>query len=879
MSQELSTRYDPKTLEEKWLKIWDEKRAFHATANTSQKGSYTIVIPPPNVTGILHMGHALNNTLQDIAIRTKRMQGYDTLWMPGTDHAGIATQNVVEKQLAEEGKTRHDIGREAMTERLWAWKQEYGNTILTQLRKLGASCDWDRTAFTMDDDYAEAVRDVFVHLYKKGLIYRGQRIINWCPRCHTALSDEEAEHQEKNGKLYHFRYHFKNDPEQSITVATTRPETYLGDTAVAVHPEDPRYTKLIGETLVLPLINREITIIADDFVDPEFGTGAVKVTPAHDPNDFAMGERHQLECINIMNEDATLNYNAGRFAGMDRFDARHAIVSALDEEGYLVRIDEHHHAVGHCYRCDTVVEPYLSKQWFVKMKPLADRALNEYKKGKPVIQPSRWQKVYENWLTGIRDWCISRQIWWGHRIPIWYDDEGNEYCGRNLEEAQAQAGGAKNLTQDPDVLDTWFSSWLWPFATLHWESGKSSEKQNTDLTYFYPTAALFTAPEILFFWVARMVMAGLEFMDAVPFQDVILHGTVRDEQGRKMSKSLGNSIDPLDVIDQYGADSLRFSMILNSGQDIYISMDKFEIGRNFCNKLWNATRLVLMNVSNEAKDVSLDQLQVDQLDTASQWIVSRFYDTLSRVNPLLDDYKYSVALEEIYSFFWNNYCDWYLECIKTKWDQPAVQQTAYVLLEQVLKLLHPFIPFITEELYAMLKHRADILMTASWPEENSDQINRRLQDDMEHIFGLISEIRQKRAQAGLAKSETLSFYYVVNDDENRHLFNDIFGSFRHLAGIAQSTVTDERPGNSLPVFYGKMGGYLMSDKLDITKIMSDLKKKQEQTAKILQGIQKKLSNPSFTDKAPQNVVDGARKQAEENAQLLAKIEQELKELS
>ncbi|MBF0620201.1 MAG: valine--tRNA ligase, partial [Candidatus Omnitrophica bacterium] len=626
---DIASRYIPKDIEEKRLKLWDDKKPFHAVAGRAKKGKFTIVIPPPNVTGVLHMGHALNNTLQDILTRYKRMQGFEALWMPGTDHAGIATQNVVEKQIAKEGLTRDALGREKFMERLWEWKKHHGDTIINQLHKLGSSCDWDRTRFTMDDDYSDAVKEAFVELYHRGLIYQGNYIINWCPRCETALADEEAEHKDSNGSLWHIKYPFKDNPDQCVVVATTRPETMLGDAAVAVNPADERYQGLIGKILILPLINREIRIIADDFVDREFGSGAVKVTPAHDPNDFAMGRRHDLEFINIMHPNGILNKNAGKFDGQERFEARKNIVKELKELGLLLKIDSHAHAVRRCYRCDTVVEPYLSKQWFVKMKPLADKALAAYRSGHPRIQPKRWEKVYENWLVDIRDWCISRQIWWGHRVPVWYDSDGDIFCAKSEAEAKALAkqkhGKDVVLRQDPDVLDTWFSSWLWPFATLGWP------KKREDVEFFYPTDALFTAPEIIFFWVARMVMAGIEFMGKVPFDDVILHGTVRDAKGRKMSKSLGNAIDPLEIIEEYGADALRLSMVLNSGQDIYISKEKFEVGRNFANKLWNASRFLLMNIKPEARVNDFSSIDMKHLDLASRWVISRYFKALQEV--------------------------------------------------------------------------------------------------------------------------------------------------------------------------------------------------------------------------------------------------------
>ncbi|MCA9408724.1 MAG: valine--tRNA ligase, partial [Candidatus Omnitrophica bacterium] len=656
---ELPKRFDFKSIDQKWSTYWEDQEVFHARQQTG-KEPYTIVIPPPNVTGILHMGHALNNTLQDIIIRYKRMNGFETLWMAGTDHAGIATQNVVEKALAKEGKTRDELGREEFLNRLWQWKQEYGDTIIHQLKKLGASCDWQRARFTMDDEYSQAVNLTFVKLYDKGLIYRGQYIINWCPRCHTALSDEEAEHEETQGALYHFRYPFKDHPDQYVIVATTRPETMIGDTAVAVNPNDDRYQKFIGKKLVLPLMHREIPIIADEFVDPAFGTGAVKVTPAHDPNDFEMGQRHNLESINIMHPDARLNEKAGEYQNLDRFQARKKIVEALRNLGLLEKIDDHTHAVGHCYRCHTVVEPYLSRQWFVKMKPLAEPAANAVRDGEITFYPNRWEKVYLNWMDNIRDWCISRQIWWGHRIPVWYDDEENIYVALTEAEAKQKAqekrGKEVSLRQDPDVLDTWFSSWLWPFATLYWP------KDNAELKYFYPTASLFTASEIIFFWVARMIMAGLEFMGEIPFKDVYIHGTVRDDKGRKMSKSLGNALDPLEIIEEYGADALRFSLIMNSGQDLFISKDKFEIGRNFANKMWNAARLILLNVKSHDHSYDLAKIcEQENLDLTCRWIISRFYSTLEKVSLAIEKYRYSEAENEIYDFFWGNFCDWYLE--------------------------------------------------------------------------------------------------------------------------------------------------------------------------------------------------------------------------
>ncbi len=743
---DLSTKYNPQETQDKWLKFWKDKNIFHAKIDVHQK-PFTIVIPPPNVTGILHMGHALNNVLQDIMVRYKRMHGVPTLWMPGTDHAGIATQNVVEKQLAKEGKSRHDIGRDEFLKRLWAWKKQYGDTIIHQLEKLGSSCDWSRTRFTMDDEYSDAVNEAFILLYNKGLIYKGERIINWCPRCQTALSDEEAEHKEKNGKLYHIKYPFKDEPHYFIIVATTRPETMLGDTAVAVNPQDPRYSQFIGRTLILPLMNREIKIIADELVAVDFGTGAVKVTPAHDPNDFTMGQRHLLPVINVMHPDAKINEQGGPYNGMDRWDARKRILADLEALGLLEKVEDHKNAVGHCYRCDTVVEPYLSKQWFVTMKPLAKPALEAVQKGKIKIHPAHWTKVYNNWMEDIHDWCISRQIWWGHRIPVWYDKDGNCFVGKSEAEVKAQAkikhGKSVKLKQDEDVLDTWFSSWLWPFATLGWP------QNNADLKYFYPTNTLMTASEILFFWVARMIMAGYEFMGDKPFSDVFIHGTVRDAKGRKMSKSLGNAIDPLEIIDEYGADALRFSLIVNSGQDIFISKEKFEIGRNFANKIWNASRLVFMNCADSLSKGDYENLSLNELDLPSRWILAQFYDTLEKVGLAIEQFRYSEAEILIQDFFWGNYCDWYLELSKAKFNDVPIQKIALFILKNSLKMMHPFIPFVTEEIYSKMNSQDECLSLAQWPKHQKKLIDNEASGQMQTIIDSVCAIRNIRTQWGI----------------------------------------------------------------------------------------------------------------------------------
>jgi valyl-tRNA synthetase len=859
---EIPSKYEPKDVEAKRLALWDAARPFHAVAERSPKGKFTVVIPPPNVTGVLHMGHALNNTLQDILIRYKRMQGYEALWMPGTDHAGIATQNVVEKQLAKEGLTRDTLGRERFMERLWEWKKHHGDTIIEQLRKLGSSCDWERTRFTMDDGYSQAVREVFVELYRRGLIYQGQYIINWCPRCTTALSDEEAEHKESNGQLWHIKYTFKDHPDQFVVVATTRPETMLGDTAVAVNPADERYKGLVGKILTLPLTGRTIPIIADDFVDREFGSGAVKVTPAHDPNDFAMGRRHNLEFINIMHPDGILNANAGRFEGMDRFDARKAIVKELKELGLLVKIDNHAHAVRRCYRCETVVEPYLSKQWFVKMKPLADKALASFKEGKPRIQPKRWEKVYEHWLIDTRDWCISRQIWWGHRVPVWYDNDGNVFCAKSEDEAKTQAkahhGKPVELRQDPDVLDTWFSSWLWPFATLGWPA------KTPDLKFFYPTNTLFTAPEIIFFWVARMVMAGLEFMGEVPFDDVVLHGTVRDAKGRKMSKSLGNAVDPLAIIDLYGADALRLSMVLNSGQDIYISNEKFEIGRNFANKLWNASRFVIMNIKPEAQISGFNAIDMSKLDLASRWVISRYQMALLEVGNAIDQYRYSDGVNILYEFFWGTYCDWYLEMMKGRLDDINAQKTAYVVLKNTLKMLHPFIPFVTEELYSLFEAKDIILSREEWPAVDTSLIDQSAGKSVDILISLTTGIRNARSQWAIKPQDQIEC--VLSADHFDAFLTDNLEVLKRLLKISEfklhsgtASVKNAATGVAGTVTFFIPLGNIIDVPKEKARIVAEVAA-QDKSAAAIEG---RLANESFVSKAPPDVIEKERQRMTE----------------
>ena len=855
--EELSSRFNFNEVDAKWSRYWVNNNFFHAEVNPNKK-PYTVVIPPPNVTGILHMGHALNNTLQDIMVRYKRMRGFEALWMPGTDHAGIATQNVVERQLAKEGKTRHDLGREEFLERLWAWKREYGDTIIHQLKKLGASCDWPRARFTMDEGYSQAVRSVFIRLYKKGLIYQGEYIINWCPRCQTALSDEEAEHRDVQGNLYHLRYPLQEDPGQFIVVATTRPETMLGDTAVAVNPKDKRYKKYIGKTLTLPLVDREIKMIADEFVDSKFGTGAVKVTPAHDPNDFAMGKRHKLEFINVMKPDGILNQRAGKFEGMDRFEAREAIVEELSQLKLLEKIEPHTHAVGHCYRCHTVVEPYLSKQWFVRTGPLAKPAIEAVRKGKIKFYPSRWTKVYLNWMENIRDWCISRQIWWGHRIPVWYctaqtKSECQDPIVSEVTPKQCPQCGSTNLRQDEDVLDTWFSSWLWPFATFGWpDSGKK------DLAYFYPTASLFTAPEIIFFWVARMIMAGQEFMGDIPFSDVYIHGTVRDAKGRKMSKSLGNAIDPLEIIKEYGADALRFSLIINSGQDLFISKEKFEIGRNFANKLWNASRLILINVKDPDTDVDLGKLDKKSLDLPSRWIIARFYTTLERVGAANEHYRFSEAENLIYEFFWGNFCDWYLELIKDRWSDPIIQRIAFGILRDTLKIVHPFMPFVTEELWEKVAKEKGPLCRQDWPGVSRKLIDKSAEKQMQTLMALVAAIRNVRSQWNVNPAEQIECRLITASPKDAVLIKENTTVLKQMARLKATRIAgrnSDKVQNAVTVLVGNIKCVVpLGAVIDVEKEKKKILDQVHEQEKALGGLAQRLRNKEFLRKAPTGIV-------------------------
>ncbi|MDD4894127.1 MAG: valine--tRNA ligase, partial [Candidatus Omnitrophica bacterium] len=833
-----------------------------------------IVIPPPNVTGILHMGHALNDTIQDILIRYHRMKGDESLWMPGTDHAGIATQNVVEKSIAKEGLKRQDLGREKFIERVWQWREQYGSTIIHQLKKLGASCDWQRTRFTMDAEYSKAVAEVFVRLYEKGLIYRGSYIINWCPRCQTALSDEESQHHDLLGNLYYLKYPLKDEPDNFIIVATTRPETMLGDTAVAVNPRDKRYKKLVGKSLILPLMNREIKIISDSMVDMKFGTGAVKVTPAHDPNDYALGKKHNLEFINIMHPDATLNENAGDYSGMDRFEAREVILEDLKEKGLLEKVEPHNLSAGHCYRCHTIVEPYLSKQWFVKMKPLAKPALQAVKKGEIRFHPRRWTKVYINWMENIQDWCISRQIWWGHRIPVYYckncQDKGVIVSKTRLQECPVC--GSKDIYQDEDVLDTWFSSWLWPFATFYWP------KESEELKYFYPTSVLVTAPEIIFFWVARMVMAGFEFMGEKPFSDVYIHGTVRDIEGKKMSKSLGNVIDPLDIINEYGADALRFSLIsiTSQGQDIFLSEERFEQGRNFANKIWNASRFILMNLEpGYIKTDLCEFFKKEDLDIVNRWILSRFYSTLKQVGKELDNFKFNEAANILYGFFWHEFCDWYLEMIKPDIRKKHNQVVMYKVLEKFLRVMHPFMPFITEEIWHKLPGDRDSIMLMPWPHLQEDLIDKKTESKMAIVFEAITTIRMMRSELKIPLQNKINAGICVNNKAKKDLFLSMDSLIRGMSRLESLNIAEDySPGNAqyVKVLKGMTIVIPLSGVIDVDKLRKEKEdeiKKVESEIKAKKGI---LSNENFVKRAPKEIVDKEKIRLEE----LKKTLQELK---
>jgi len=880
--EELPKAYNPHEVEDRLYKAWEEKGLFRGTPDPSKK-PYSIVIPPPNITGILHMGHALNNTIQDIIIRFKRMQGYEAEWMPGTDHAGIATQNVVERKLLKGKINRQDLGREKFVEEVWKWREEYGSTIIKQLKKLGCSCDWERTRFTMDEGLSEAVVEVFVRLYEKGLIYRGKYIINWCPRCQTALSDEESEHKDVDGMLYYIKYPIK-DSKDHVIIATTRPETMLGDVAIAVNPKDERYSGLKGKTIILPILERELKLILDPMVDLEFGTGALKVTPAHDPVDFGLGQKYGLEQIDVMNDDATINSVGGEYEGMDRFEAREAILEDLKARGLFIKSEPHRHAVGHCYRCHTMVEPRLSPQWFVKMRPLAEPAIAAVKNGEIKFYPERWTKVYLDWMENIRDWCISRQIWWGHRIPVYYckkcveAGESGVIVSKITPKICPKCGGT-DIEQDPDVLDTWFSSWLWPFSTFGWP------KDTPELKYFYPTDSLVTAQEIIFFWVARMVMAGLEFQKTVPFKNVYIHGTVRDITGTKMSKSLGNVIDPLDMIEKYGTDALRFSIIsiTSQGQDVFLAEGKFELGRNFANKIWNASRFILMNMQQEdcREDLCVFFKAAD-LSLADKWILSRFYSTLELVTKCLDEFKFSEAANAIYEFLWHEFCDWYIEISKPNLKEKTTQLILYKILEKSLRMLHPVMPFVTEEIWQKLPREkdsaAESIMISKWPHLQKNMISVNVEEDMRKLIDIITAIRNIRAAWDIVPGREISVLVNTHDASDLKLLSDNSEMIKRLARIADLSVGKIlKPKGAAASVVGTMEVYVpLEGLIDLEKERARLKKEEDRVALAIKSIESRLGDDNFTQRAPKDIVEKQRVQLAELTLQLEKLRANLK---
>ncbi|RIK06826.1 MAG: valine--tRNA ligase [Acidobacteria bacterium] len=867
--------YDPVGPESHWYDVWEGAGYFRPEINPEGE-PYCIVIPPPNVTGSLHMGHAFEHSLIDATIRRKRMQGYAALWLPGTDHAGIATQNVVERQLAEEGLSRHDLGRASFLERVWAWKEKSGGEILTQMRRMGDSCDWSRERFTMDEDLSLAVRTVFVQLYEEGLIYRGERIINWCPRCHTAISDIEVDYDDVTGEMVEITYPWADGSPGGVTVATTRAETMLGDSAVAVNPSDERYATAVGRTVTLPLQDREIPIVADPAIDPEFGTGAVKVTPGHDPTDFEIGERHGLEIISIFDNDAVVNENGGAFCGQGRFEAREAVKSALEEAGLLVSVEQYVHSVGHCQRCSTQVEPIVSKQWFVKVRPLSDPALEAVLGGQTKFVPERWVKVFKDWLENIRDWCVSRQLWWGHRIPVWYCSECPEHVVSIEAPTQCAACGASELEQDPDVLDTWFSSALWPFSTLGWP------KQTEDLNRFYPNAMLHTGFDIIFFWVARMMQMGIHFMGEVPFHDVAYHGLVRDAHGKKMSKSFGNVVDPLELAGKYSADALRFALVRAAfpGQDVPLAEEWVEGARNFINKLWNASRFVSINLDS----MSLAEAAEGELpdDIASRWIMSRLGSTIDAVDSGFDKYNFAEAMRELHSFAWGDFCDWYIELSKEALADETRRRSAQRVLARVmsalLRLLHPVIPFVTEEIWHRMEGGGHVAV-AEWPEGSGLIHDEDAESAMSVLTGIVTEIRTFRALAGMPPSAALGAAVRVNSP---HVSREIKSLSSQLVGLARLSSLDVRgaepadedlagsnvrlvtPGAEIYIAAG--GG------LDLGDLGAKLDKKIAELRADLTKVERKLANPEFINKAPEEVVAKERAKLAEHSESLGALE-------
>ena len=855
MRKELAKNYNPAEFEDRLYSEWCEKGYFKPDPDEKKK-PFSIVIPPPNVTGQLHMGHALDETLQDILVRTKRMQGYSTLWVPGTDHAGIATQIKVEERLrVDEGLSRYDLGREKFLERVWDWKDSYEARITGQLKKLGASCDWSRQRFTMDEGCSRAVREVFVNLYDKGLIYRGHRIINWCPRCLTALSDAEVEYKDQPGNFWHIKYPIKGE-DAYVEIATTRPETMFGDTAVAVNPEDENTKHLIGKTLILPIVGREIPVVADDYVEIGFGTGCVKITPAHDPNDFLVGQRHNLEQIKVMNDDATMNSYAGKYEGMDRYACRKALVADLEAEGYLVKTEPHAHNVGTCYRCGTTVEPLTSDQWFVKMKPLAAPAIEAVENGTVRFVPERFSKNYFNWMNNILDWCISRQLWWGHRIPAFYCDEcGHMEVSKVDIDTCPKCGG--KVRQEEDVLDTWFSSALWPFSTLGWPD------KTADLARYYPTSALVTGYDIITFWVSRMIFSGLEHMGEKPFSTVFIHGLVRDAQGRKMSKSLGNGIDPLEIIDKYGADALRFALATGNapGNDMRFSDEKIEAARNFANKLWNASRFVLMNLKNDDATL-LEEPKEEDLKIEDKWILSRLNELIKSVNTNMDNYELGIALAEIYSFTWDLFCDWYIEMVKSRFFEGGetaltAERVLVKVLGSILKLLHPYMPFITEEIYQAIPHECESIVIEKYPEYDPSLNYKEDEEHIDRIITAITAIRARRQEMNVPPSKKAKLYVVTKYEST---FSSAAKIIEKLASASEVILTDSYDSDDAVMIATDSGSlYIpLSEVIDFEKEKARLNAEMKKNDSEIERLEKKLSNEGFVAKAPAQVIEGER---------------------
>lgn len=872
MAKELAKAYNPQEFEDRIYDFWLKGNYFHAEVDKDKK-PYTIVMPPPNITGQLHMGHALDETLQDILIRYKRMQGYSALWLPGTDHASIATEAKIVEAMAKEGLTKEDLGREKFLERAWDWKKEYGGRICDQLKKLGSSCDWERERFTLDEGCSKAVKEVFVKLYEKGLIYRGERIINWCPHCCTSISDAEVEFSEQEGNFWHIRYPIK-DSDEYVEIATTRPETLLGDTAVAVNPNDERYKNIVGKMLILPIVGREIPVVADDYVEMDFGTGCVKITPAHDPNDFEVGLRHNLPVINVMDDTAHMNENAGKYQGMDRYECRKAIVKDLEEGGFLVKIEPHVHNVGTCYRCKTTVEPKVSKQWFVKMKPLAEPAIECVKDGRTKFIPERFEKIYFHWMENIKDWCISRQLWWGHRIPAWYCADCGEVIVSREEPHTCPKCGSTKLSQDEDTLDTWFSSALWPFSTLGWPD------KTPELEYFYPTNTLVTGYDIIFFWVARMIFSACEQMGCPPYDTVFIHGIVRDEKGIKMSKSLGNGIDPLKVIDQYGADALRFFLATGNspGNDMRFSEKRVEASRNFANKLWNASRFVHMNID----DFNVENRLPEKLETEDKWILNEFNKVTKEINENLEKFELGVAVQKLYDFIWDCYCDWYIELAKSRLqsDEQTAQNARQVLvwvLEKTLRLLHPFMPYITEEIWQTLPHEGETIMLSKYPEYDESLDFPQAAKEMESVMDAIKAIRNRRQEMNVPPSRKAKVYIATK-------LEDVFANgSKFICKLASASEVEigesfEIEG-AVTVVTTDAKIYIPMDELvDKAAETARLKKELAATEKLLAQSEGKLNNQGFISKAPEKVVETVKQQAAREREKIAQLKAALEAL-